>query len=72
MINSNKKKAFNEVNYKLSSELQYSRIPELVEKVKECQEKSKDDHFFSEAGGGRIFLLFYKKDKNSNFKTNSR
>ncbi len=42
-------KAFNEGNYKLASELQYSKIPELEKKIKEYQEMSKEDHLLSEA-----------------------
>ena len=42
-------KAFNEGNYKLASELQYSKIPELEKKVKEYQEMSKEDHLLSES-----------------------
>ncbi len=44
-------KAFNEGNYKKASELQYSIIPALEAKVKEYQEKSKDDHLLSESIG---------------------
>ncbi|RIA64744.1 ATP-dependent Clp protease ATP-binding subunit ClpB [Anaeroplasma bactoclasticum] len=42
-------KAFNEGNYKIASELQYSKIPELEQKIKEYQEKSKEDHLLSES-----------------------
>ncbi len=42
-------KAFNEGNYKRASELQYSIIPSLEAKIKEYQEKSKDDHLLSES-----------------------
>ena len=42
-------KAFNEGNYKLASELQYSKIPQLEAKIKEYQEKSKEDHLLSES-----------------------
>ncbi len=42
-------KAFNEGNYKLASELQYSKIPELEAKIKEYQEMSKEDHLLSES-----------------------
>ena len=42
-------KAFNEGNYKRASELQYSIIPSLEAKVKEYQEKSKEDHLLSES-----------------------
>ena len=45
----NLEKAFNEGDYKKASELQYSRIPELENKIKEYQEKSKDDHLLSES-----------------------
>jgi ATP-dependent Clp protease ATP-binding subunit ClpB len=41
-------KAFNEGNYKIASELEYSKIPELEQKIKEYQEKSKEDHLLSE------------------------
>ena len=44
-------KAFNEGNYQRASELQYSKIPALEAKVKEYQEKSKDDHLLSESVG---------------------
>lgn len=40
--------AFNQGNFKEASELQYSKIPSLEAKVKEYQEKSKDDHLLSE------------------------
>lgn len=40
--------AFNEGNYQKASELQYSSIPSLEEKVKEYQNKSKEDHLLSE------------------------
>ena len=42
-------KAFNEGDYKSASELQYSIIPSLETKIKEYQEKSKDDHLLSES-----------------------
>ena len=42
-------KAFNEGNYKKASELQYSKIPSLEAKIKEYQEKSKEDHLLSES-----------------------
>ena len=42
-------KAFNEGNYKVASELQYSKIPALEAKIKEYQEKSKEDHLLSES-----------------------
>ncbi len=42
-------KAFNEGNYKKASEYQYSTIPNLETKIKEYQEKSKDDHLLSES-----------------------
>ena len=42
-------KAFNEGNYKLASELQYSIIPGLEAKVKTYQEMSKEDHILSES-----------------------
>ena len=42
-------KAFNEGNYKKASELQYSLIPALEAKIKEYQEKSKEDHLLSES-----------------------
>ena len=45
----NLEKAFNEGDYKKASELQYSKIPELEKKIKEYQEKSKDDHLLSES-----------------------
>ena len=45
----NLEKAFNEGNYKKASELQYSTIPNLEAKIKEYQEKSKDDHLLSES-----------------------
>lgn len=45
----NLEKAFNEGDYKKASELQYSKIPELERKIKEYQEKSKDDHLLSES-----------------------
>lgn len=44
-------KAFNEGNYQRASELQYSKIPSLEAKIKEYQEKSKDDHLLSESVG---------------------
>lgn len=40
--------AFNEGNYQKASELQYSLIPNLEEKVNEYQNKSKEDHLLSE------------------------
>ncbi len=42
-------KAFNEGNYKKASELQYSKIPALEAKIKEYQEKSKEDSLLSES-----------------------
>ena len=42
-------KAFNEGNYKKASELQYSKIPALEAKIKEYQEKSKEDALLSES-----------------------
>jgi len=42
-------KAFNEGNYKRASELQYSIIPNLQQKIDEYQAKSKDDHLLSES-----------------------
>ena len=45
----NLEKAFNEGNYKLASELQYSKIPDLEKKIKEYQDMSKEDHLLSEA-----------------------
>ena len=42
-------KAFNEGNYKKASELQYSLIPSLEMQIKAYQEKSKEDHLFSES-----------------------
>ena len=45
----NLEKAFNEGNYKLASELQYSKIPSLEKQIKEYQEMSKEDHLLSEA-----------------------
>ena len=44
-------KAFNEGNYKLASELQYSKIPSLNAKINEFMEKSKDDYLLSESIG---------------------
>ena len=41
-------KAFNEGNYQQASELQYSKIPQIEAKIKEYQEKNKDDHLISE------------------------
>ena len=45
----NLEKAFNEGDYKRASELQYSKIPALEAKIKEYQEKSKEDHLLSES-----------------------
>lgn len=45
----NLEKAFNEGDYKKASEMQYSKIPELENKIKEYQEKSKEDHLLSES-----------------------
>ena len=45
----NLEKAFNEGDYKKASELQYSKIPALEAKIKEYQEKSKEDHLLSES-----------------------
>ncbi len=42
-------KAFNEGNYKKASELQYSVIPSIENKIKEYQEMSKEDHMLSES-----------------------
>ena len=42
-------KAFNEGNYQKASELQYSVIPKTEQKIKEYQNKSKDDHLLSES-----------------------
>ena len=44
----NLEKAFNEGNYKMASELQYSTIPALEKEIKDYQEKSKEDHLLSE------------------------
>ena len=44
----NLEKAFNDGNYKLASELQYSSIPNLEKEIKDYQEKSKEDHLLSE------------------------
>lgn len=41
--------AFNQGNYQKASELQYSVIPKIENKVKEYQDKSKDDHLLSES-----------------------
>ena len=41
--------AFNQGNYQKASELQYSVIPKIESKVKEYQDKSKDDHLLSES-----------------------
>lgn len=41
--------AFNQGNYQKASELQYSLIPKIENKVKEYQDKSKDDHLLSES-----------------------
>ena len=42
-------KAFNEGNYKLASELQYSKIPSLEKEIREYQNRSKENHLLSEA-----------------------
>ena len=42
-------KAYNEGNYKLASELQYSIIPTLEKDIKEYQNRSKDNHLLSES-----------------------
>ena len=41
-------KAFNEGNYQKASELQYSKIPQIEEKIRYYQENKKDDHLISE------------------------
>ncbi len=41
-------KAFNDGNYQLASELQYAKIPQIENKIKEYQENKKDDHLISE------------------------
>ncbi len=42
-------KAFNDGNYKLASELQYSSIPSLEKQINEYQNRSKEDHLLSES-----------------------
>ena len=42
-------KAFNEGNYKKASELQYSTIPGIENKIKEYKDMSKEDHILSES-----------------------
>ena len=42
-------KAFNEGNYKLASELKYSKIPSLEKEIREYQNRSKENHLLSEA-----------------------
>ncbi len=42
-------KAFNEGNYKIASELQYSTIPQIESKIQAYQEMSKEDHILSES-----------------------
>ncbi|MDE6660372.1 MAG: AAA family ATPase [Anaeroplasmataceae bacterium] len=42
-------KAFNEGNYKLASEIQYSTIPSLENDIKEYQNRSKENHLLSES-----------------------
>ncbi|MDE6047599.1 MAG: AAA family ATPase, partial [Anaeroplasmataceae bacterium] len=42
-------KAFNEGNYKLASELQYSTIPTLEKEIADYQNRSKENHLLSEA-----------------------
>ncbi|MDE6240842.1 MAG: AAA family ATPase [Anaeroplasmataceae bacterium] len=42
-------KAFNEGNYKLASELQYSTIPTLEKEIIDYQNRSKENHLLSEA-----------------------
>ncbi|MDE6408363.1 MAG: AAA family ATPase [Anaeroplasmataceae bacterium] len=42
-------KAYNEGNYKLASELQYSIIPALEKDISEYQNRSKENHLLSEA-----------------------
>ncbi len=41
-------KAFNEGNYKLASELQYSTIPALEKQIEDYQNRKKDNHLLSE------------------------
>ncbi len=42
-------KAFNEGNYKLASELQYSTIPTLEKQIEEYKNRKKDNHLLSES-----------------------
>ncbi|MDE7214154.1 MAG: AAA family ATPase, partial [Anaeroplasmataceae bacterium] len=42
-------KAFNEGNYKLASELQYSIIPSLEKDIRDYQNRSKENHLLSES-----------------------
>ncbi len=42
-------KSFNEGNYKVASELQYSTIPQLENEINEYQNRSKENHLLSEA-----------------------
>ncbi|MDE7095127.1 MAG: AAA family ATPase, partial [Anaeroplasmataceae bacterium] len=42
-------KAFNEGNYKLASEIQYSIIPSLENNIREYQNRSKENHLLSES-----------------------
>lgn len=45
----NLEKNFNEGNYQKASELQYSTIPSLEEKIKNYQDLNKDDHLITES-----------------------
>ena len=42
-------KAFNEGDYKYASELQYSVIPSLEQKISDYQNRSKENHLLSES-----------------------
>lgn len=42
-------KAFNQGDYKLASELQYSVIPEIEKQISDYQNRSKDNHLLSES-----------------------
>lgn len=42
-------RAYNEGNYKLASELQYSTIPTLEKNISDYQNRSKEDHLLSES-----------------------
>ena len=53
-------KSYNEGNYKLASELQYSIIPSLEKDISEYQNRSKDNHLLSESVDEENICLLYK------------